>query len=284
MGIRDIFFINPTDSDTIKVAKITLYGAIIVAVIAGLFQLYSNNKSSNIISPSDIGSSINVIGDIGGNVYLNLPENVSETTTSRVIRELQSALNRTENNVTLTRDEIRLLSQALKDLDQRTSGITVLPDGRTEFGLQGGIIAGHSTVVIQEFNASREKFDSGDYNAAFNHAQNTIKAYEDGKKYESRNILYKEFIAPEGVSKIYLIGAITAQKIGNKSLTYQYAKTALDASDTPFNNAVVAAALLDLGNYTNALNYSKKSLQAEPNNTWFIGLNNDILKAIAMQK
>lgn len=284
MGIRNIFFINPTDSDTIKAAKIAFYGAIIVAVIAGIFQQYSNNKSSNIISPSDIGSSINVIGDIRGNVYLNIPENVSETTTSRAIKELQSELNRTENNVTLTREEIRLISQALIDLDQRTSGIKILPDGRTEFGLQGGIIAGPPSIVIQEQNATLASLKSGDYNAGFNHAQNAIKAYEDAKKYESQTILYKEFLSPESVSKVYLTGVFAAQQLENHSLAYQYAMTALDTYDNPINNAALASTLLNLGNYTDALNYSKKALQAEPNNSLFIGLNNDILKAIAMQK
>jgi len=284
MGIRDIFFINPTDSDTIKAAKITLYGVIIVAVIAGLFQLSSNNKSSNIISPSDSISSINLIGDIRGNVYLNIPENVSETTTSRAIKELQSELNRTENNVTLTREEIRLISQALKDLDQRTSGIKILPDGRTEFGLQGGIITGAPSIVIQEQNAAQASLKSGDYNAGFNHAQNAIKAYEDAKKYESQNILYKEFLPPESVSKVYLTGAMAAQQLGNNSLANQYIKTALDTSNIPNNNAAAAIILLNMGNYTDALNYSKKALEAEPNNSLFIGLNNEILKANAMQK
>jgi tetratricopeptide (TPR) repeat protein len=281
MGIRNILVINPTDSDTIKAAKIGAVAIIIAAAIGGIFALYPKDKSSNTINPSNIGSSINVIGDIRGNVYLNAPENVSETTTSRVIRELQSELNQTENNVTLTREEIRLLSLALKDLDQRTSDIQKLPDGRTKFG---AMISGTPSIVIQEYNAAEDNFKSGDYNAAFYHAQNAIKAYEESKKEETGANFVSGNFNPEGVSMIYITGAKTAQKIGNNSLAYQYAKTALDASDTPFNNAAVASTLLYLGNYTDALNYSKKALQAEPNNSWFIGLNYDILKANAMQK
>lgn len=282
MGIRDIFVINPTDSDTIKAAKITLYGVIIVAVIAGIFQLYSNNKSSNMISPNNVGSSINVIGDIKGNIYLNATENLPETTTSKVIKELQREVNQTESNVTLTREEIRLLSQALKDLDERTSGIRKLPDGRTKFG---GVIAGIPSIVQQEYDIAVEKYNSpdyksGDYIAALNHIQIAIKAYEDSKKEETGATLYEGSLKPEGVSLLYIAGARSAQRLGNYSLAYQYAKTALNAYDTPSNNADVASTLYNLGNYTDALNYSKKALQAEPNDSFFINLNKEILKKI----
>ncbi len=284
MGVLDKI-LKPTDSEGIKIAKIGAIAIVFAAIITTapiIIGMFSKDRASNTINPSNIGSSFNVIGG-GGNVYLTVSENVSETITSQVLKELQSELNGTENNITLTKEEIRLLSQALKDLDQRTSGITVLPDGRTEFGLQGGIIAGTPSIVIQEQNTAESDFNSGNYTAAFNHAQNAIKAYEAAKKYESQNILYKEFIPPESVSKIYITGAKTAGQLGNYSLAYQYAKTALDTSDTPANNEIVAFSLYWLGNYSDALKYSKRALQAEPNNSWFIGLNNEILKANATQ-
>lgn len=170
-------------------------------------------------------------------------------------------------------------NSCLTIIDERTSGISTLPDGRIKFG---GVIAGMPSIVIQEYNAAEENFKSGDYSASFNHAQNAIKAYEDSKKEETGATSIGGSLNPDGVSILYTTGAKIAQKVGNNSLAYQYAKTALDTYDTPFNNAAVASTLYNLGKFSDALPYIKKALQAEPNNSWFIGLNDNILKEISM--
>ncbi|WAM22600.1 MAG: hypothetical protein OI715_00475 (plasmid) [Candidatus Methanoperedens sp.] len=178
--------------------------------------------------------------------------------------------------------------------EECSSGIKVLPDGRFKSeGMEKGsyVIIGTPSIVIQEYNAAENNYTSGHYNAAFNHAQNAIKAYEDSKTEEFGVYYNNGILGPDWVSMLYITGTNTAQELGDytlahqyAALAYQYANRALHNYDTPFNNAEVAITLYNLGKYMDALNYSKKALQVEPNNSWFISVNNDILKAIEIEK
>lgn len=276
MGIKEIFVINSTDSDTIKAAKIGAVAIIIAAVIGVIFVLYPKDKSSSdTINSGDIQSSM--IGGGVGNTYIY--NNVPESATRQAIKgfeELQKRLNQTDDKVELTKQQIELLSQALKDLDQRTSGIEKLPDGRTKFG---SMVSGTPSILIQEQNLAASYFDSGNYTAALIHSEIAIKAYEDSQRGQTGIIIGSQ-LNPEDVGKIYFLGALAAQYLNQKELANQYAKKALDANPSPINNAVYATTLYNLGRYKESLDYIEKAVQAEPNNSDFLDWKKRILLRI----
>lgn len=263
-------------SVTIKASLITA-AAVIVAAIIGLYS-YSD-KSSDITTTSSnvVGSIVGKTGNIAiSNYTINyiVPENATKEAIKQ-FEELEMRLNQTEGKVELTREEIRLLAQALKDLDQRTSGIQKLPDGRTKFGT---IIAGEPSIVAQELGASEAYFNSKDYSNALMHSENAIKAYEDSKQYEATASMITGRLTQEGLSYMFNLATMSAQRLGKNELAYQYAKRAVEASGTPLNNAVLAETLYDLGKYKEALEYIDKALQDDPKNLEFISLKEMILK------
>lgn len=107
------------------------------------------------------------------NVAINY--NVPETETKKAIQMLEDRLSNTTIAVELNREEIRSLAPALKDLDQRTSGIEKLPDGRTKFGK---LITGTPTILLEEHNASIKELDRHNFQVVSEHSKKAIDAFE----------------------------------------------------------------------------------------------------------
>ncbi|MCZ7383704.1 MAG: hypothetical protein O8C63_03020 [Candidatus Methanoperedens sp.] len=254
----------------IKVAIIGATALIIAAFITGIFQLPSNDKSTDTINSGFSQNSI--IGGGSGNTFIL--NNAPDTATKDAITVLEGKLNQTEENITLTKEQVRLLAQALKDLDEKTSGIEKLPDGRTKIG---SIISGTPSIVIQEHNIAASYFDSGNYSAALVHSQKAILAYEDSKQEEATANFFSGQLTPEAIGKLYLLGAASASYLGDGDLAYQYAKKALDADPSPLNYRNLAGALRTLGNITGALEYIDKAIQGDPTNIEYKGFKEEII-------
>lgn len=284
MGLLDKI-IKPSDSEAIKVAKIGAVALIMAAIISGIFLFIDSNKSSDIVTSSNvIGSIMGKTGDItfsNSTIIYNTPETATKVAITR-LNEIENRVNQTEGKVELTIEDIRLLTQALKDLDQRTSGMEKLPDGRTKFG---DMISGEPTVVIKENNIAAAYIESGNYSDAFIHSQNAIRAYEDANNVEDsvkQNKWYniQGHLIPENVGIIYRQGSALAHKLGNYTLAYEYAKKALDADPSMINNALWATVLYEQGKYQEALEYIEKALQVEPNNSVLLELKKAILSKL----
>ena len=168
-----------TKSVTIKAAKITGVFALVAAIIGGIFLLLQdrgNNQSSHVETGGNVEGLISVVQGAGpGTINYNPPV----TATKEAIQELENRLDQTDTKIELTRKEIKLLADALRDLDQRTSGIEKLPDGRTKFG---DFVSGEPSIVIQEHNTAVSDFQNNNFEKAFEHSQNAIKAFEETKK------------------------------------------------------------------------------------------------------
>jgi hypothetical protein len=166
-------------SVTIKAAWIGAAALIVAAIVTGIFSLYNRSgkkQSQNIISSGNIDGSISVLQDTGS-VTINY--NVPRSATKNAIDELEKKVNATNEKIELSRNEIALLAKALKDLDQRTSGIEKLPDGRTKLG---HFVSGQPRIVIEEHDAAVKYFRQNDYEKALLHSQNAIKSYEETEK------------------------------------------------------------------------------------------------------
>ena len=269
----------------IKAAWIT-GGCLMLATIISIFVKDSGNKSSDIITSGNIqGQVTTIMGDVG---TLTIPPPAA---TEEVIEEFEKRLSQADDKIELTKNELRLLAQALKDLDQRisanelrllaqasedldqrTSAMVKLPDGRTKFG---SIISGTPSVVIDENNASVSNFQSGDYAGSLKHSQNAIKAYEDTK--EIKRVMSTGDLTAESVGTIYRLGAMAAQRLKEQKIAYQYAKKSVEVDPLAINNAVLASTSYNLKKYQGALDSIEKALQGEPHNSEFIKLRKKIL-------
>jgi tetratricopeptide (TPR) repeat protein len=257
-------------SITIKAALIGAIALIIAAIIGGVFSLSSkNNKSqtTEIAAGGNVEGTISVLQETGS-VTINY--NVPESATKDAIKELEKKLNETDEKINLSRNEISLLAQALKDLDQRTSGIEKLPDGRTKFG---HFASGQPKIVIEEHDAAAHFFDQHDYMQALAHSQNAIAAYEETEKINIS--VATGSLSNQGIAMIYRLAALSAQRLDKRQLAYQYAKKSTEVENNAQNMALLSTTLANLGKMKEAINYIEEALKADPDNSEFIRLKDE---------
>jgi len=254
-------------SVTIKAAWIGAAAVIIAAVIAGLFSLSTRSDKSqapSIIANGNVDGTISVLQETG---MVTINYNVPKSDTKNAIDELEKKLNATDEKVELSRKEIALLAKALRDLDQRTSGIEKLPDGRTKLG---HFVSGQPRIVIEEHDAAIQFFKSHEYEKAFLHSQNAIKAYEDTEKMNFS--MSTGGLTNKGIGSLYRLAALSAQRVDKKQLAYQYAKKSLDAESSAQNKALLSTTLANIGKKEEAINYIQQALEEDPNNPDFVRL------------
>ena len=249
----------------------------IIVVIIGLVA--AKEKIYKIIVQGDNQGQIFFIKDsknttINTTINYNLPS----TTTEETITELNKKLNQAEEKVELTKKDIKYLTQALRDLDQRTSGIEKLPDGRTKIG---DMISGNPSIVIDTNNMASTKFKEGNYIGALEYSKKAINAYEKTKNIKSKmSSMSTGNLSQENIGIIYRLGAMAAQQVGEKELAYQYAEKATKIDKKAINEALLSTTLYNIGKYPEALKNIEKALQKEPDNSEFIKLKKQIsLKA-----
>ena len=236
---------------------IPVIGATIVAIIGGIFGFFGHKSApiqSNTVSGTNINRSISTVGNQNGNnsvddhsssssQALSVGQNlaplyapqttvnnyygpISNTVTREAFELLESKVVSATNTIELTGAELRKLAQALRDLDQRTSDIEKLPDGRTKFG---EYISGKPKVVIQAFNAAIQSYTNADYAAALKQAQQGIEAFETTK---GGLIQTGGGITKEGKAMLYGLAAESAWKMGNNLLANGYAEKSAKTNPT----------------------------------------------------
>jgi tetratricopeptide (TPR) repeat protein len=205
--------------------------------------------------------------------------NVPDTATRHAIESLKKKAEDTDTVIKLTRKEILLLSRALQDLDQRTSGLQKLPDGRTLFG---HLISGNPTIVIQEHEAARTRFAAGDYKAALEYSQRAIKSYEDTKQVPAT--ISTGDLTPETVGKLYQLGAVIAQRLQKNELANEYAAKADEVHPSPERQAILATTLFNIGKIDEAIATISKAVEAEPSNEEYRRLKDEMSKRAAVSR
>jgi tetratricopeptide (TPR) repeat protein len=112
------------------------------------------------------------------------------------------------------------LAQALRDLDQRTSGIEKLPDGRTRFG---DIIAGAPKALLEVADRAEKYYSAGDY-------QNALKEYQVVIKFFATvpNDVYsvRDSLPPATRSFYYRLAGDCAMRLKDFGMALEYAKKA----------------------------------------------------------
>lgn len=238
---------------------------IIGAYIGGCFK--SKSQSQTIATTSgNIQAPITTF-DRATNVTINMSVTDSATKDAiKSIQELENKLNNTNDKVELTKKELSLLSLALKDLDEKTSGIEKLPDGRTKIGM---FIAGRPYKMINEALEASKLYTSSDLTNSLLHSQRAIKLYEDSQSMKDKNSLAEELI-PEFRRKVYFLAALAAYRLGKNDLASDYARKSVEAESVAVNNALLAVTLHNINKPEEASKYIEVALKIEPTNADYI--------------
>ncbi len=260
----------------IRAAKIGAAAVIIAAIVTGLFLVLKPSQSSQ--QKATIDGANNPIAMFGTARDVTISYNMPDTATREAVDFLKKKAEDTDAAIGLTRKEILLLSKALQDLDQRTSGLQKLPDGRTLFG---SLISGNPTIVIQEHEAAATLFSAGDYKTALEHSQRAIKAYEDAKQIPAS--MSTGDLGPEDVSKLYYLAALISQKLQNKELVYKYAVKAAEIQPSSEHQVFLATALFNIGRVDEAIAVISKAVEMEPSNGEYRRLKDEMSKRMEIK-
>ncbi len=285
--------------------RITIKAAIIGAIITGVFVilatiiglLKSSSPSTTIKtgnqhegSPIFAGDANNVevttvkTGDQLGNSYIFagdvngiiIHHNIPPDETRDAIKELEDRIEDVNTDVALTRKDLKILTRALKDLEQRTSGIEKLPDGRIRIG---SIITGHATVAMDENNAAAKYYKEKDFVKAFEHSKRAIQAYEESqRKVAEMKPTMEADLNKRAVAIIYYLGALSANRLKKDEQAYEWAEKANNHESNPKRIAILAITLFNLNRRTDALQVIENGLKQYPNDSSLLKIRNDLTK------
>jgi len=142
----------------------------------------------------------------------------SNSVTKEAIEALESKLATATNKIEFTVGEVQKLAQALRDLDQRTSAIEKLPDGRTRFG---DIVAGTPKALLEVADRAKKYYSAGDF-------QNALKEYQEVLKFfdavPSDSYSIHDSLPPETKALYYRLAGSCAAKLNNLNTALEYAK------------------------------------------------------------
>jgi tetratricopeptide (TPR) repeat protein len=243
-------------SVTIRAAWIGGACVLLAAVVTGAFSWCSSNRSNS----QKTDSASVAVSKNAGNITINY--NLPESATREAVAALEAKIKDAKSEILLTRDEVHLLAQALRDLDQRTSGIQKLPDGRTNLG---GAITGTPTITIQEHEAAIAAYEKQDYVTALAHSQEAIRVHEESSKTPAA-MTAGPSLGAEEISKLYYLGALSAGALKQPQVALELATKADSIFAASDYKAVKVAALSDLGKKDEARTLLQEALRADPSN------------------
>lgn len=140
------------------------------------------------------------------------------------------------------REENKKADEKLKLLEQKTSEIYRLPDGRTRMG---GMITGEPSVLKEHFDRMIAEYKAQKWQAAYDAAKAGIKVFEDSKKAEGGVAMTTGSVTAEGVAALYSVGAELAQRFSDHDDALTWAEKAVATLPTPERKALLVTALLN---------------------------------------
>lgn len=167
------------------------------------------------------------------------------------VSNIASKVELTSGEVSLTKKDILALTELLTKLDERTSDIHRLPDGRTSLG--GQIAIGGASYLEKEFLSAATAFMNKNYYLCFTHSQKAISILESEPTgwvggFEIISLPLKS------KSAIYRLGSGAAFMVGSNDLMTIYAQQAVDLDSIPENTALLLHSLV----YNSSLTATKR--------------------------
>ena len=202
--------------------------------------------------------------------------NVEPSKTKEAIEALENRLKEVRTDISLTREELEMLTVALKDLDQRTSGIEKLPDGRTRIGR---LIAGHPTIVVEEHNAAAILYRKKDFVNALEHSKCAIQAHEESQQ-EGSSMKVGGNLNESQVATMYYVGALSAHKLKKHEQAYEWAEKANNHESNPKLIAFLSVTLYNVNRKVEALQMIDKRLVQDPNSSILVNVRDELSKRI----
>lgn len=141
------------------------------------------------------------------------------------------------------RKENTKADEKLKLLEQKTSEIFRLPDGRTRMG---SMITGEPSVLRAQFDKMVSEYKAQRFQAAYEAAKEAVKTYEDSKRAEGGVAMTTGGVTPEGVAMLYGVAAEVAQRFSDHELALAWAEKAVAAGPTPERKALLVTTLLNM--------------------------------------
>jgi tetratricopeptide (TPR) repeat protein len=260
---------------TIVAACIAGVAVIAAAVITGGFGLLKPSGPVTTVTTGDKHEGLLMVMVQPENATINY--NVPDTDTKKAIDALETKLESASKDIVLNRQEIELLTKALQDLDQRTSGIEKLPDGRTKLG---DIITGSPITVTEQHNIAVALLRKNDFANAFQHSKDAIEAYELGQQ---KAFISSGDLKAFAVAKLYHIGAISAYVLQKYDLAHQWAEKADKAEQNPERLYLLGLTLFKIDEQGKALEVINQGLTKYPDNEPLKALKQEITKRIGPQ-
>lgn len=125
-------------------------------------------------------------------------------------------------------------------------------------------------MVLEEHAEATKLYLAAKLSEALGHSRHAIAAYEATR--DVPHGMSTGDLPPDAVGKIYVLGALIAQRLHDGGLAHEYAKGAVHAADSPYNQSILAVALANLGRFDEADSAIAKALTAEPDNPEFLRL------------
>lgn len=181
-----------------------------------------------------------------------------------------------DDKIELIREDIDKLIKALEDLDQRTSGIKRLPDGRS---IIGQIISGTPSIAIESHNKAVEFVRKKDFSTAFKHSKHAIEAYETSQQVISSITTFKLFMSKPNTStiaKLYYIGAWSANRVKEHPLALKWAEKANKTESNLDRLCLLGITLSNVNEPNKALDIINEGLKKFPDNKALTSLKQNI--------
>jgi tetratricopeptide (TPR) repeat protein len=246
----------------------------VAAVVTGGFGLIGPHVP--VPSLGDIlqgDASIIVASGVQGTTIINQYA-APESPTREAIAALERKLEDAGRQLELQRSDIQLLMQALKDLDERTSGMEKLPDGRTRFG---NIVSGAPTVVLEAHAAAVALYGHGQYEKALRQSRVAITALE-GSEVEGV-AMWSGSLAGEDRAKIYRVAGLSAQRMGLVEEALAWAQKAVALSRSPETLSLLVAALANDGRRDEAIGTLAEAVASFPDAPALLSVQRQLLGA-----
>ncbi len=167
---------------------------------------------------------------------------VSNSVTRDAFESLQGVVSNATDKITLTSHQVELLAESLRDLDQRTSGLEKLPDGRTKIG---SLVAGSPTVILDNVNSGIRSVGSNNFEAALTYFQIAIRAFESTASV-ALSMQVGDQLRPQGQGQLYAMACGCAMHLTNNNLALDFSEKAFKADPKPVYKCLITAALGNL--------------------------------------
>lgn len=189
---------------------------------------------------------------------INVTNNYGNPETDKVVKVLEGKIQNTQNDVTLTKQDVDQLKKSLQELSNRTAGLERLPDGTTRIG---GFLSGIPSVVIDNHNQAIELNRQGKYEDALMKSKIAITAHEE------TSVALR--LRPAGITagglsdqdyvKIYLLAVQEAFNLAKFSEALEYANVAVSIQENPNTLSARVAAYANLKQISKAKELIKEA-------------------------